>query len=337
MRIGMRVLKLNILLMILILVCVSCADKEDKTEDIPVLDGKKVAVRAEVDAASKYIGQEFELALTLHYLSDVEVAWPEIGDELGEFKVSESVLGPSKKLEDGTMLSRKLWLIYVDEPGTFTIPAIEIEYLSAGDTPGRISTDPIDVEVLSNLAASEQPGELRDIKGPSFIPKRYGRLYSLIGVVVVILGAIGAVIYFVARRQAIPKLLPTVPPEDEAMERLLRIKGRNLVGEGRFKQYFIEVSGVVRHYIERMFGVTAPEMTTEEFLIHTASENVLKTEWRELLEEFLTSSDMVKFARYRPTENECEQVFDTAVRFVKESSREKQVEEDATKVQNNNR
>ena len=336
MRIGMRGLRVTIILLALIAVCVSCGEKKRQARNIPSLDGKKVVVRAEVDAASKYIGQEFELAVTLRYLPAVEVGWPEIGKELGKFKVSESISGPSQKLEDGTILARKSWLIYVDEPGTFTIPAIEFKYVSSADTTASILTAPIDVELLSNLAGSEQPGELRDIKGPSFIPKRYGRLYRLIGVLVVVLGVIGAVLYFMARRQAIPKPPPAVPPEDEALERLLRIKGKDLVGKGHFKQYFIEVSAVVRHYIERMFGVTAPEMTTEEFLTHTASENVLKSEWRELLEDFLTSSDMVKFARYRPTETECEQVFDTAVRFVRESSRDKQAEEDATEVQPNN-
>ena len=329
----MRVVRVTVILLALVAMCVSCGEKEREAEDIPPLDGKKVVVRAEVDATSKYIGQEFELALKLRYLPDVKVGWPEIGEELGEFKVSENISQPSEKLEDGTMLSKRLWLIYIDEPGTFTIPAIEFEYLLSGDTTAIISTDPIDVEVLSNLTGGEQPGELREIKGPSSVPKRYGRLYRLIGVVVIVLGVIGVVLYLLARRQAIPKPRPSVPPEDEALERLLRIKSKNLVGEGRFKQYFIEVSGVVRHYIERMFGITAPEMTTEEFLIHTASENVLKSEWRELLEDFLTSSDMVKFARYRPTENECEQVFDTAVRFVRESSRDKRLEEDTTKVQ----
>ena len=332
----MRVVRVTVILLALVAVCVSCGEKEREAEDIPSLDGKKVVVRADVDAFSKYIGQEFELALQLRYLPVVEVGWPEIGEELGEFKVSESISIPSEKLEDGTLLSKRLWLIYIDEPGTFTIPAIELEYVSAGDTSGTILTDPIDVEVLSNLTGGEQPGELREIKGPTRIPKRYGRLYRLIGIVVIVLLVIGGVIYFLARRQALPKPRLLVPPEDEALERLIRIKSKNLVGEGRFKQYFIEVSGVVRHYIERMFGITAPEMTTEEFLIHTASENVLKSEWRELLEDFLTSSDMVKFARYRPTENECEQVFDTAVRFVRESSRDKRLEEDATKVQINN-
>ena len=332
----MRVVRVTVILLALVAVCVSCGEKEREVEDIPSLDGKKVVIRAEVDADSKYIGQEFELALQLRYLPDVEVGWPEIGEELGEFKVSESISIPSEKLEDGTLLSKRLWLIYIDEPGTFTIPAIELEYVSAGETSGTILTDPIDVEVLSNLTGGEQPGELREIKGPTRIPKRYGRLYRLIGIVVIVLLMIGGVIYFLARRQSIPKPRPIVPPEDEALERLIRIKSKNLVGEGRFKQYFIEVSGVVRHYIERMFGITAPEMTTEEFLIHTASENVLKSEWRELLEDFLTSSDMVKFARYRPSENECEQVFDTAVRFVRESSRDKRLEEDTTKVQIDN-
>ncbi len=62
-------------------------------------------------------------------------------------------------------------------------------------------------------------------------------------------------------------------------------------------------------------------MTTEEFLLKASTENLIEERWRELLKDFLTSCDMVKFARYRPTVTECDTLFNTAVRFVKETSR----------------
>jgi hypothetical protein len=57
-------------------------------------------------------------------------------------------------------------------------------------------------------------------------------------------------------------------------------------------------------------------MTTEEFLLTTSRDGRLAAPHRRLLGEFLTESDMVKFARHVPTIADSERAFEAARRFV---------------------
>src|SRR4029077_9600432 len=90
--------------------------------------------------------------------------------------------------------------------------------------------------------------------------------------------------------------------------------------QGLFKEYYSALSGIVRAYVERRFGVRAPEMTTEEFLLTTARGGRLQGAYRALLGEFLGQSDLVKFARHVPTLADSERAWASARRFVEETA-----------------
>ena len=46
----------------------------------------------------------------------------------------------------------------------------------------------------------------------------------------------------------------------------------DLIARGLIQEFHYRTSGIVRGYIERRFGVSAPEMTTEEFLTAAAAD-----------------------------------------------------------------
>ena len=60
----------------------------------------------------------------------------------------------------------------------------------------------------------------------------------------------------------------------------------------------------MRTYVELRFGLRAPELTTEEFLREARQGGELTAEHRDLLTGFLESCDRVKFAGYRPEDDE---------------------------------
>ncbi|MFA7006424.1 MAG: hypothetical protein WC429_20450, partial [Verrucomicrobiia bacterium] len=63
----------------------------------------------------------------------------------------------------------------------------------------------------------------------------------------------------------------------------------------------------------------AAEQTTEEFLQDMARSQRMRPTHKELLEEFLTQCDLVKFARFRPGPKDMETVLAAAMRFVDET------------------
>ena len=80
--------------------------------------------------------------------------------------------------------------------------------------------------------------------------------------------------------------------------------------------YFVELTAIVRRYIERTTGIHAPEQTTEEFLREISRANTFGREENERLKDFLESADLVKFAAYRPRREDIQESFQRAEVFI---------------------
>jgi hypothetical protein len=96
------------------------------------------------------------------------------------------------------------------------------------------------------------------------------------------------------------------------------------------KEFCILVSDIIRWYLEERFDFHAPERTTEEFLNELSASNVLAPDQKESLVEFLNRCDLVKFARYEPSEPELRDLHSAAVRLVEETEPMPSTENGAT-------
>jgi hypothetical protein len=85
------------------------------------------------------------------------------------------------------------------------------------------------------------------------------------------------------------------------------------------KPFVIAVSDTARHYLEERFEFHAPERTTEEFLYELQRTDLLTPDQKKSLSNFLQSCDLVKFAKYEPSEPELRDLHDSAVRLVDET------------------
>ena len=99
----------------------------------------------------------------------------------------------------------------------------------------------------------------------------------------------------------------------------------NLVEQGRIKEFYEEISGILRHYIEDRFDLHAPERTTEEFLGELRFAEVLAPPDKQVLEEFLTHCDLVKFAKHEPTTEQIQRTFDLVKDFVERTKSEERM------------
>ena len=72
-----------------------------------------------------------------------------------------------------------------------------------------------------------------------------------------------------------------------------------MLERGQVKEYHIQVSEILRTYLERRFRVDALEMTTIEVLGGLERAGV-DGSFRERLRRFLGQCDLVKFAKVRP-------------------------------------
>lgn len=144
-------------------------------------------------------------------------------------------------------------------------------------------------------------------------------LLLLVVLVVLALGVLGALVLMLwRRRQARLLAQPSQRTAEAAIEDALALleAARRLIKPGNSKPYGVEVSGIVRRYIEVRFDIYAPRRSTEEFLTETQVSPKLEPNHRKLLANFLGCCDLFKFARTHADPAELTALHDAAVRFV---------------------
>ncbi len=164
----------------------------------------------------------------------------------------------------------------------------------------------------TNAAINE---DIRDIKGPVAIPVGWLWLAWVLGALLVALAAFFLARHWLRRRvPTVPQVL--IPPHVRARARLNA--ALRLLFEP--KPFCTEVSDTVRWYLEERFQYRAPERTTDEFLDELRSSPLLSPRQKQSLADFLSRCDLVKFARYEPTETELRDLHESALRLVDETS-----------------
>lgn len=125
--------------------------------------------------------------------------------------------------------------------------------------------------------------------------------------------------FYVWRKRSAGRIAPPRPAWEVAYARLASLDARRLPESGDFETYYVELSSILRHYIEDRFEVRAPEETTPEFLAEASSSGLFSEAQQRLLAGFLRHADRVKFAQYEPTLAEMERAMTEVLQFVDET------------------
>jgi hypothetical protein len=163
-------------------------------------------------------------------------------------------------------------------------------------------------------STSEAADDIRAIRPPVPIPNAWVWFWSGLA-----LSLLAAALFVWWRRWQRRRLLPApivvVPPHVRAKQRL-EAALFHITEPNRF---CTQVADTIRVYLEERFQLRAPERTTEEFLLELQSSRHLLPDQKVSLAEFLQHCDLVKFARFEPTETALRTLYDAAVRLVDET------------------
>ena len=124
---------------------------------------------------------------------------------------------------------------------------------------------------------------------PAWLP------WACIAAGVVLLGMIVLCVLFYRKHHA-KRTAPAPTPYQIASAALQALLAERLPEKGESKLFHQRLSAILREYLEARFGVSAPRLTTEEFMSLLTKTPALVQEHRRLLQEFLNACDMVKFA-----------------------------------------
>jgi hypothetical protein len=98
------------------------------------------------------------------------------------------------------------------------------------------------------------------------------------------------------RRPVVEAPKPELPPDYVALKALAEIESMHLLEDGQLKRYYTLVVDVVRHYLERRYGVDTMDRTTDEILYELTERRLQVGD----LEPLLREADLVKFAKFKP-------------------------------------
>lgn len=318
--------------------------ENEPTEKVVQRGPVKLTVRTDKSRIS--IAEKLRLTVELEALDGIDVDMPSYGETLNEFEVMDirersavpvMMSGEPRKVgagepaagDTGLRASGRRWVReYVLESflsGELEVPAVSVPFEDRRDPAevvrGEIASEPFTIQVTSLLDGEFDPTQFRDIKGTVELPldRRRTWLWWSLGIL-----ATAAAILLLAgllrrrrRRAAMPKPLL---PHEWAFFAFQRLEEDQLVERGRVQEFYFRLSGIVREYIERRFGLMAPERTTPEFLAEVRSDSSLSGEHKTLLGQFLQAADMVKFARYEPAPTEVQTALGTARAFVDQTT-----------------
>lgn len=270
------------------------------------------SVRATVSKRTITIGDRIRYKIEAAYRKDTKISFPLFTDKkISDFEIKDS--GKSlKKGWFGRTIETRWYDVTVYSVGKFSIPETQLFYTVKGD-PQRKSVimKALEVSVESVLPKGAPVTDIKDIKPP--LPVREpGRMIAMI---ILSMAAIaGAIfIYLKIRGRKPVKLAHETALEELESHKTAFLKSSDI------KSYYVGISDSVRRYIERVFGLRAPEMTTEEFLDSLKDSRSLSDSQKGLLKDFMNSCDLVKFARYAPPKEEADLVFTTAAKFIEET------------------
>jgi hypothetical protein len=269
-------------------------------------------VEASGDRTTIYIGDRIKYSITVTAPPEVEIEFPKIQGTLGPFVVKEGPLERSVGHERS-----ELYTITIYTTGRQSIPELEVKCRPRGGEWTSLKTNAIPVEVKSLLAESPKENDIRDIKGILAFPRNL--LIPFLFWPAACALAVGGLFLLVRKALMRKREAPPKPAHVIAYEELERIKMSGLLAEGKAREYYFRLSNCIRHYLENRFSLKAPEMTTEEFLLAVRDSGTLEEDYKKLLKDFLSSADMVKFAKYGPSPQEAESSFEFAKRFVDET------------------
>ena len=269
------------------------------------------------------IGDAMTLEIEVLAEEGVEVLMPEFGEALERFSIIDFV--PREGLEpDGRTRFSQRYTLQSPRSGEHTLPAILIEFVDRrpGHDPApegldayELLTDPIGFDVASVVQGG---GDLELSPPMGALPARDGVVPSpwlwAGGLLLILLAVAACGAWLRLRSRAAERSAYELARSE--LDALLA--GPRPSGD-RIDDFFVGLSGIMRRYLERRFQLRSPELTTERFLEVVSDSPDLSEAHQVLLRDFLSQSDLVKFAHVIPDAKAISHAVDAVSSFIEET------------------
>jgi len=303
---------------LVLMLCWSCFCLKAGAQDIQAV--------AKLDQTAIRIGDQTKLRLSVFQRVKQSVGFPAITDTLNSkiqvISSSKPDTIPDQNDPEKITVTRS-YVITSFDAGSYQLPAF---VFTAKE--GALKTN--ELTLLVQSVKVDTTKAIYDIKQPLAVSYTFTDwikdnwqwvLFPLLGVILVA----GLVYYLIKRRANKPVIQvnkPVIPAHTTALAQLNELRDKKLWQQERVKEYYSELSDVLREYLEKRYQIKTHEKTTDEIFSGLAGV-AIAAENKNLLHGLLMMADLVKFAKGKPLPVENEQSIEDAVIFVSNTAENK--------------
>jgi len=280
----------------------------------------QVSVEAAIDSLEILIGEQAHISLQVSLDADQRAILPVYPDTLVKgVEVLDVAKPDTQYLNDNRrLLIKEVYTITSFDSALYYLPPMEVQVEDE-----VYKSNPLALKVISMPVDTLHPDQFfgtKDVMKPDFM---WSDWYGVIACAVLWVPALFLLLYLIRRiRDNQPiirkvKVEPKLPPHQQAMQEIERIKAEKVWQHGLSKEYYTQLTDALRTYIENRFGFKALEMTTDEIIERL--ESVHDVEAIRELRGLLRTADLVKFAKFIPMMNENDANLLNAVNFINET------------------
>lgn len=265
------------------------------------------SVSSNIDTTNIRIGEQIHYKVSVDADSTAHVVFPE-GQTFSPMEVVEALKTDTlKKLDKVTL--EKIYTLTQFDSGAYTLPRQKI---LINDKP--YFTDSVRINVAT-VPVDTLAQRMYDIKGLMEVQKSHMDLWRTLLWVLLGLLVVGGLLYwFVFRKKPLTEAEKEalLPPFDRAMLELKRLENSKYLIQSEYKEYYSELTAIVRSYLEEDVHISALESTTDQLigkieLLKDSGELKLDNETIHQFKRILETADLVKFAKSRPETSVAEQ------------------------------
>lgn len=272
-------------------------------------------IRATLDKKEALIGDHIRLQLQANYGAEVSLKFPNFGKRLDSLEVLE-VQTKDSTIANNQIHATQNILLTVFDTGFYRIPPLAFTYKGTNSLFSQITTDTLYLIVKAPIV--DQQGDIKPIANIIEPPKSWLDYLPYALAITLLLSILSGFVWWKRRRKSIaePNLPPTpiLPPHTLAQQQLLHLDQKQWWQQGKVKQYYTDLSNILRQYIEARYQKPALEQTTNEILQSLNTQ--LNPNELQKLKDTLFAADMVKFAKATPTVEQHIAALQNAQQFV---------------------
>lgn len=277
------------------------------------LQGQEIQLAADTNQA--LIGERINVLLLIKADKSTTIDWPQITDNWQGLEVLAQ--SPKDTLEEsGSFVYRQGFSLTAFDTGVYKIDSVALVF-QRGNLIDSIYAYPM--YLAFKTIKIDSTNRYYDIKKPMDIEYSYWR--EILTALALIALFLLAVWWWYKNRKPVeqkPENSVLVPAYITALNQLKELQASEAWLHMPLKSFYIELSTIMRRYLQGELAILAVETTTDEIIESLRSktiEQALKTE----LQDLLQTSDLVKFAKVKPLLEEGERYLKIALEFVEKT------------------